>query len=136
MISRFAGIKYKLDKSENFDEYLKALGVGMLTRKVVNSISPVVELVHNGDSSYTFKSTSTFKTIVINFKIGEEFIQDLPDGRKVPTIITQEGDNKLVEEQKGDKPTTIVREFTKDAVNMTLTTDSVVCTRNYKVVGS
>ncbi|KAF6205720.1 hypothetical protein GE061_019893 [Apolygus lucorum] len=66
----------------------------------------------------------------------EEFQQETPDGRKVATVITQDGDSKLVEVQKGDKSTTIVRQFTKDTVNMMLTIDSIVCTRNYKVVES
>ncbi|BES92125.1 unnamed protein product [Nesidiocoris tenuis] len=133
-ISQFAGIKYKLDKSEKFDEYMKALGVGLLTRKVGNSVSPVVELVVNDDGSYTIKSSSTFKNTAVNFKLGDEFSQETPDGRKVNTVITLEGDNKLVEVQKGDKETKIVREFTKDSVNMTLTVDDIVCTRSYKVV--
>ncbi|KAL1123387.1 hypothetical protein AAG570_002469 [Ranatra chinensis] len=132
-MKEFCGIKYKLAKSENFDEYMKALGVGLMTRKVGNSVNPVLEMTIE-DDVYTIKSSSTFKNTVTTFKLGEEFDEETPDGRKVKSIVTAEGDNKLVQIQKGDKETKIVREFSKEEVVMTLTIDDIVCTRTYKVM--
>merc|ERR1711892_1483075 len=34
--------KYKLTKSENFEDFMKALGVGMVTRKLGNKTSPTI----------------------------------------------------------------------------------------------
>lgn len=90
--------------------YFLLLGVGMVLRKMGNSVTPTVELKKDGDV-YTFTTSSTFKTSTITFKLGEEFDEETLDGRKVKSICTMEG-NKLVQEQKGDKPSTIVREFT------------------------
>uniref|UniRef100_T1H605 Lipocalin/cytosolic fatty-acid binding domain-containing protein n=1 Tax=Megaselia scalaris TaxID=36166 RepID=T1H605_MEGSC len=82
----------------------------MILRKMGNSVTPTVELKKDGDV-YTFTTSSTFKTSSFSFKVGEEFDEETLDGRKVKTVCTFEGDNKLVQQQKGDKPTTIVREF-------------------------
>ncbi|KAL7730041.1 hypothetical protein ACLKA6_009328 [Drosophila palustris] len=126
----FIGKKYKLDKSENFDEYMKELGVGMVLRKMGNTVSPTVEVTKDGDT-YTMTTTSTFKTSAISFKLGEEFDEETLDGRKVKSVITLDG-NKLVQEQKGDKPSTIVREFTDSELITTLTIGSVKSVRIYK----
>ncbi|XP_037808402.1 probable fatty acid-binding protein [Lucilia sericata] len=126
------GKKYKLDKSENFDEYMKELGVGMVLRKMGNSVSPTVELKKEGDV-YTFTTSSTFKTSTISFKLGEEFDEETLDGRKVKSICTMDG-NKLVQEQKGDKPSTIVREFTDSELITTLTIGDVKSVRVYKAL--
>ncbi|XP_011189615.1 probable fatty acid-binding protein [Zeugodacus cucurbitae] len=126
------GKKYKLEKSENFDEYMKELGVGMVMRKMGNSVSPTVELKKDGET-YTFTTTSTFKTSSINFKLGEEFDEETLDGRKVKSIITLNG-NTLVQEQKGDKPSSIVREFTDSELVTTLTINNVKSVRVYKAV--
>lgn len=91
-------------------------GVGMVTRKMGNAVSPVVELT-KADDKYTLTSNSTFKNTSTAFKLGEEFDEETPDGRKVKSVIVQEG-NKLVHTQKGDKTTTIVREFLPDQLKM------------------
>jgi len=57
-------------------------GVGLVTRKMGNAISPVVELVKNGDK-YTLRTTSTFKNTEITFANGEEIDEETADGRKV-----------------------------------------------------
>lgn len=124
--------KYKLASSDKFDEYMKAIGVGLVVRKMGNAVSPVIELTQNGDE-YTLTSQSTFKNTAITFKLGEEFEEETPDGRTVKTVITQDG-NKLVQVQKGQKETTIIREFNEDEVKMTLTVDDIVCTRIYKAI--
>nr|CAD7415267.1 unnamed protein product [Timema poppensis] len=127
----FLGKKYKLAASENFDEYMKALGVGLVTRKMGNTVSPVIELTASG-GEYTLKTTSTFKSSVLTFKLGEECDEETVDGRKVKSTCTIDG-NKLIQVQKGDKESTIVREFTPEQVTATLTADGVVCTRIYKL---
>ncbi|XP_065354721.1 probable fatty acid-binding protein [Calliphora vicina] len=126
------GKKYKLDKSENFDEYMKELGVGMVLRKMGNSVTPTVELKKEGDL-FTFTTSSTFKTSTISFKLGEEFDEETLDGRKVKSICTMDG-NKLVQEQKGDKPSTIVREFTDSELITTLTIGEIKSVRVYKAL--
>lgn len=75
-----------------------------------NSVSPTVELVKNGDT-YTFNTTSTLKSSTFSFKLGEEFDEETLDGRKVKSTCTLAG-NVLTQVQTGDKPSTIIREFT------------------------
>jgi hypothetical protein len=100
-------------------------GVGLVVRKVGNSVSPVIELKQN-DDEYTLTSQSTFKNTTITFKLGQEFDEETPDGRTVKSVITQDG-NKLVQVQKGEKETTIIREFSADEVKMV---SSVECALN------
>ncbi|NP_001155787.1 MPA13 allergen-like [Acyrthosiphon pisum] len=131
----FLNKKYKLSSSEKFDEYMKALGVGMMTRKLGNTVSPVVELTKSDDGKLVLSSNSTFKNSSIAFKLNEEFDEETPDGRKVKSLIVQDG-NKLVHTQKCDKhnDTTIVREFEPEQLKMVLTVDDITCTRIYKPV--
>lgn len=89
-----------------------------MTRKLGNTVSPVVELTKNNDT-FSLSSNSAFKNSSISFKFGEEFDEETVDGRKVKSVITQEG-NKLVHTQKGDKVTTIVREFEPDQLKMVM----------------
>ncbi|KAG5333265.1 FABPM protein, partial [Acromyrmex heyeri] len=109
ILTGILGKRYKLQSSEKFDEYMKALGVGMVTRKMGSSVSPVVELTEK-DGLYILKTSSAFKNTEIKFKLDEEFDEETVDGRKVKSICTLEG-NKLVQVQKGEKGTTIEREF-------------------------
>ncbi|KMQ97189.1 myelin p2 [Lasius niger] len=131
ILTGILGKRYKLQTSEKFDEYMKALGVGMVTRKMGATVSPVVELTEK-DGVYTLKTTSTFKNTEIKFKLGEEFEEETVDGRKVKSICTLDG-NKLVQVQKGDKNTTIDREFTPTEMKAIMKVDDIVCTRVYKL---
>merc|ERR1712243_143971 len=111
---------------------MSALNVGFALRKMAATASPTTELTVDGDN-LSIKTQTTFKTTVINFKLGEEFEEETADGRKVKSTITKEGNNKLIHKQVGDKKnTTLVREFTNDKMTMTLTVDDIVCTRIYK----
>ncbi|XP_043461880.1 sodium/calcium exchanger regulatory protein 1-like isoform X1 [Leptopilina heterotoma] len=126
----FLGIKYKLAQSENFEELMKALGVGLVTRKMGAAVSPIVEVTLDGDE-YTMNTTSTFKNSVIKFKPGVEFTEETPDGREVKTTITVDGD-KMTQIQKGEKDTIIEREFTPTEMKAIMKVDDIVCTRVYK----
>ncbi|XP_031346345.1 fatty acid-binding protein, muscle-like [Photinus pyralis] len=132
-MEQFLGKKYKLTHSENFEEFMKALGVGFATRKAGSLVSPVVELTKSGES-YTFTSNSTFKKIEFTFKNGEEFDQETPDGRMVKSTIKVDG-NTLHEIQKDAKgeQTVIDRIFSDDELKMELKFGNVSATRVYKI---
>lgn len=93
-------------------------GVGLVTRKMGNAVSPVVDLNKDGDQ-YVLTSASTFKTIVVKFKPGVEFDQETADGRKVKATITVDG-NTLHEVQKNPDgtTTTIDRAWSDDTIKM------------------
>ncbi|KRX58334.1 Fatty acid-binding protein, adipocyte, partial [Trichinella sp. T9] len=81
MAEKFIG-KYRFVSSENFDEFMKALGVNYLLRKIANAASPIVELSLDRDV-WTLRNISTFRTLEISFRLGEEVDEVTPDGRHV-----------------------------------------------------
>ena len=73
--------KFKLTQSENFEEFMKVLGVGLVTRKLGNKSSPTVTITEEA-GEFTFKQESLVKTSEIKFKIGQEFDEQTADGRQ------------------------------------------------------
>lgn len=111
---------------------LSLAGLGILLRKMIGAIGQTVELIKN-DDEYTFNTVSTLKSFVIKFKLGEEFEEETPDGLKVMSVITLD-DNKLIHIRKSDKPQTIIREFTDNALTITMIVNNVTCKRFYTAV--
>ena len=46
--------RYRLLKTENFDEFMKKLGVGLVKRKLANSVSPMNVIIVNDDGKIFF----------------------------------------------------------------------------------
>ncbi|XP_020360824.2 fatty acid-binding protein, heart [Oncorhynchus nerka] len=129
MAEAFTGT-WNLKDSKNFDEYMKALGVGFATRQVGGMTKPTTIIEVAGDT-VTLKTQSTFKNTEISFKLGAEFDETTADDRKVKSLITIDG-GKMVHVQKWDgKETTLVREVSGNALELTLTLGDVVSTRSY-----
>lgn len=105
--------RYKLDHStENFEEFLKATGMNIFARKVIKSLSPMIELVSLEHGEFLLKQGTILKEINIVFKPGIEFEDTKPDGTKVKTIITFESDDVLIQKQMDpDYTAEIRREF-------------------------
>ncbi|KAI5255579.1 Fatty Acid-Binding Protein, Adipocyte [Manis pentadactyla] len=130
MCDAFLGT-WKLVSSENFDDYMKEVGVGFATRKVAGMAKPNMIISKNGDM-ITIKSESTFKNTEITFKLGQEFDEVTADDRKVKSIITLDGD-ALVQVQKWDgKSTTIKRKQVDDKLVVECTMKGVTSTRVYE----
>ncbi|XP_055296546.1 probable fatty acid-binding protein [Sitodiplosis mosellana] len=123
------GKAYKLTESKNFDEYMKALGVGFVLRKLANSAKSTIELKKEGDQ-YTLVMSSTVRTFSISFKLGEEFEEQTMDGRKVKSTVTLEGD-KFIHKQEGTPSSITIREFTEKELIVTMTVKDVTCIRKY-----
>lgn len=71
---KFLG-KWDLGRSENFNEYLSARGVGWFVRKMI-SMASVSKTFEKGSApnTYTYYSNSTKENVAYqNFKLGEEF---------------------------------------------------------------
>lgn len=105
----------------------------MVLRKMGNQVTPTVEVIKNGDE-YTLNTTSTFKSSTITFKDGVEFEEETVDGRKVKSTAVWEGPNKLVVNQKGEKPTTLTRVFTATDMECVMVAGDAKCTRTYKAL--
>ncbi|KAA0710365.1 Fatty acid-binding protein, heart [Triplophysa tibetana] len=129
MVEAFVGT-WNLKESKNFDEYMKALGVGFATRQVGSMTKPTTIISMDADI-ITLKTVSTFKSTEINFKLGVEFDETTADDRKVKSKLTLDGE-KLVHVQKWeDKETTLVREISGNNLTLTLTMGDIVSTRHY-----
>jgi len=107
MAEKFNGT-WKIVESVKFDEYMKAIGVGLVMRKAGNATKPVLTIKFDG-KVFEYSSVSTFKTITGKHPIDEEFDETTPDGRKCKSKFYMDGD-KLVQVQKWDgKETTLTR---------------------------
>ncbi|XP_028598615.1 fatty acid-binding protein, heart [Podarcis muralis] len=130
MAEAFAGV-WNLVDSCNFDDYMKAIGVGFATRQMANLTKPTTIIEVDGNK-ITLKTQSTFKSTEIKFTIGEEFEETTADDRHVKSLVTLDG-GKLLHVQKWDgKETSLVRELKDGKLILTLTMGTVVCTRTYQ----
>lgn len=94
MVDQFLG-SWQMTESEKFDEFMSALGISWVVRRLAQSTKPVVTFSQNGDE-ITIKTVSAVKTSEIKFKLGEEFEEQRADGVKVKSVIKFE-DNKLIQ---------------------------------------
>jgi len=124
--------RFKLTSSENFDEFLKELGVNFVLRNLAKTSTPTVEITKDGDS-YTLKTITAIKNSEIKFELGKEFEEARMDGKNVKTVVVADG-NKLVQTQFGDKEVKIVRELNGDELKVTCTVGPVVSVRVYNRV--
>uniref|UniRef100_A0AAZ3RKQ3 Cytosolic fatty-acid binding proteins domain-containing protein n=1 Tax=Oncorhynchus tshawytscha TaxID=74940 RepID=A0AAZ3RKQ3_ONCTS len=81
MVDKFVGT-WKMISSDNFDDYMKALGVGFATRQVGNRTKPSLIINMDDQGMICVKSQSTFKTVEIKFKLNEPFEETTADDRK------------------------------------------------------
>ncbi|KGL76641.1 Myelin P2 protein [Tinamus guttatus] len=130
MVDQFAGT-WKLVSSDNFDEYMKELGVGFATRKMAAVAKPSVTITRNGDV-IIIKTESTFKNTEISFKLGEEFDETTADDRKTKNVITL--DNGILNQvQKWDGKETIIKRKVVDGnLVVECTMNNVICKRVYE----
>nr|QKO28392.1 fatty acid binding protein 11 [Ctenopharyngodon idella] len=82
MVEQFVG-KWKMTSSDNFDEYMKAVGAGFASRQMANLAKPSLTIALDDQGFISMKAVTTFKTLEIKFKLDEEFDETTADDRKV-----------------------------------------------------
>ncbi|XP_005392108.1 PREDICTED: fatty acid-binding protein 12 isoform X1 [Chinchilla lanigera] len=132
MVYEFQGT-WKSISCENFENYMKELGIGRASRKLGCLSKPTVTIRINGDV-ITIKTKSIFKNNEISFKLGEEFEETTPAGHKSKSIITLDNDS-LVQVQDWDgKEATIRRKLVDGKMVVESSVNNVICTRTYERV--
>ncbi|EFA10745.2 fatty acid-binding protein [Tribolium castaneum] len=114
---------YVHEKSENLDQYYSALGVPYIARKMMSFTSPKLTITNDGDT-WTITTSTKLRTLKLEFKLGEEYDEDMPGGTLKSTT-TVENDSKLVTVSIGPENTKIIRtyEATDDGCVLTLKHD-------------
>ncbi|XP_041378755.1 sodium/calcium exchanger regulatory protein 1-like [Gigantopelta aegis] len=130
--------KWELYSSEQFEEYMAAIGVSPENIKkatvALSASSKLVQQISVSGEDWTIKVVTNSGEKAINFKLGEEFSTSTLDGRPVKATLNLEGD-KLVEIHKGDGfETKSIRTVSGGEMTMVLSGNGVTCTRKYKKV--
>jgi len=132
MAEAFVGT-WNMESSDNFDAYMREVGVNAVTAKLGSVAKPTMIISHEGDT-WTLKSETTFKNTKVVFQLGVEFDETTADDRKMKTTFTLEG-NTLIQTQKptvdGGVPSAITREVNGNKILVTCKANAVVATRNY-----
>ncbi|XP_072531992.1 fatty acid-binding protein, brain-like [Salminus brasiliensis] len=122
---------WKFVKSENFTEYLIALGMAHETIKVWNSLKPTLNFSKEG-VDVVLKMEANDHTKEISFKLDQEFDETIGDGKNAKSVVYLEGD-KLVHIQKwDDKQSTVTREVKGRQMVMTLEAEDIVAVCTYE----
>lgn len=133
--NKFVG-KWKLDRSENFDSFLREIGVNFVLRKLASAASPVVTISIDDDGKIHINTNAGFRTTAEEFKLDEEFEKET-EGQNLKAKFTMD-DNKLklyqepVDSSSKLKPQTVYREIVGDELLMTIYIGDVVCKRWFK----
>ncbi|KAM6361894.1 FABPL protein, partial [Uria aalge] len=109
--------KYELQSQENFEPFMKALGLPDEQIQKGKDIKSISEIVQDGKK---FKITVTTGSKVMHneFTIGEECEVEMLTGEKVKAVFQMEGNNKLIANLKGLKSVT---ELNGDIITNTMT---------------
>jgi fatty acid-binding protein 3 len=90
---------WKCVSNENFDEFLKKLGVGFMPRKIGSNLKPNIKIEFNqAENKWSILSESSVKTSSISFEINKEFEEETFDGKKVKSTASLDG-SKMVHTQ-------------------------------------
>ncbi|NXP72820.1 FABPL protein, partial [Ramphastos sulfuratus] len=116
--------KYELQSQENFEPFMKALGLSDDQIQRGKDIKSTSEIVQDG-KKFKITVTTGSKVLTNEFTIGEECEMEIPTGEKVKAIVQMEG-NKLVTTMKGLKSVT---ELNGDTITNTMTMGDLTCKR-------
>ncbi|XP_042536640.1 fatty acid-binding protein 12 [Dipodomys merriami] len=130
MVDQLQGT-WKSISCENFENYMKELGIRKASRKLGCLAKPTVTISADGDI-ITIKTRSIFKNTEISFKLGEEFEETTPAGHKTKSTVTLDNDTLVQVQDWGDKKITIRRKLVDGQMVVESSVNNVICTRIYE----
>ncbi|XP_078585436.1 sodium/calcium exchanger regulatory protein 1-like [Branchiostoma floridae x Branchiostoma japonicum] len=123
--------KWKLDRSENFEEFLEEMGAPWIARKAAAKSSPTQEIIINGDQ-IEIKISSIMSTNIMKFTIGTEFESEWAKNKS--KAIASWEDGKLVLKENGANGEIVTTRHVEGGELMMIlnTPKGVVCKRIFK----
>ncbi|NXR63866.1 FABPL protein, partial [Rhadina sibilatrix] len=109
--------KYELQSQENFEPFMRALGLPEDKIQKGKDLKSISEIVQDG-KKFTVTVTTGSEVIKNQFTIGEESEIQMMNGEKAKVVVHMEGNNRLVTEVKGMKSVT---ELNGDLITYTMT---------------
>ncbi|NWV06505.1 FABPL protein, partial [Ptilonorhynchus violaceus] len=117
--------KYELQSQENFEPFMKAIGLPDDLIQKGKDLKSVSEIVQDG-KKFKITVTTGSKVVKNEFTIGEECEMEMLNGEKVKGLVQMEGDNKLIAQLKGLKSVT---ELNGDILTSVMTVGDISCKR-------
>ncbi|NXO82877.1 FABPI protein, partial [Sitta europaea] len=124
---------WKIDRNENYEKFMEAMGIGMMKRKLGAHDNLKITIQQNGDK-FNVKEASNFRNIELEFTLGVTFEYSLADGTELSGTWTLEG-NKLVgtfTRKDNGKVLKAVREIVGDELVQTYLYEGVESKRFFK----
>jgi len=117
----FTGI-YKLQKTEFYNEYLKALNVGWFKRRTACANSRSITITEGAQGTINLKSiVGVAQQVEKTITLGEEHSELLPNGQEAKGVTVREGDHSLITRLKTNKGNIEVRrDFTKEGMTQVI----------------
>lgn len=128
--TQFTG-RYEMVSSENYGEYLKALGVGLIQRNLAEKAKPTIEISENG-GKWTLKTLTALENTMIVFELNKEFVDQAPDGRSAVSTVAQEGNTFILVQRIGEDTTTTLSEFFPTELRQTYSAQGVSAVRLFR----
>jgi len=121
-----------LDRSENYDAFLKASGMGALKRGIVVKLKGSLEISREGSNRVQVVVVNGPKTKSRVIAFGEEFEEEGIEGRKIKGSWNIEG-SKMVGNFVGEKGKKFkfIREIENGQLIQTMQADDVIARRFY-----
>ncbi|NXP12807.1 FABPI protein, partial [Thinocorus orbignyianus] len=124
---------WKVEKNENYEKFMEAMGVNMVKRKLGAHDNLKFTIQQDGNK-FNVKESSNFRSIETEFTLGVEFEHSLADGTELTGSWNMEG-NKLVGKftrKDNGKQLTAYREIIGDDLVHTYIYEGVEAKRIFK----
>ncbi|XP_062579714.1 myelin P2 protein-like [Saccostrea cucullata] len=135
---KFVGV-WKLDRSENFQEFLNEMGVGLPLRKMASLAKPEMTISIESNNKIKIVMKTGFFTQEDCFNLNEEFLKEMQKTVMKATATYEDGVLKMintpVDPKSKIKEQIVHRERVGDEIVLTMYVGNVVCKRYMKKIG-
>lgn len=126
--------RYKLVKSDNYNEFLIAIGIPYYKRSVALRLKPEQVISKADDGTYSLRTITQLYDNEVKFRDGVQTKWERPDG-EITTSVVNINDKKWLEKQLGRTTINVERDFNQDGMmTVKLTGNGVTTTRTYKKI--